>query len=405
MDDDLADRLRTSLARQEDLLRRSLVLNPVENVPFEADLNPASGLLHGLYNSDKQRKRPERINTPLQFAGRQAMEADSREIYAAWARALGAEDATLRLLSGLHAHIVLFMAMAQPGEKALLLPVTAGGHVSGKAILERLGLEIVDMVVDEPNQRIDIPQTLEVFRAEKPDYVLVDRSEGLVYEDFSQLAQLPGATTIFDASQYLTNVICGHHPNPLGWGFDLLVASVHKNFPGPQKALLATRKADSRWQRILAGVSVFVSNMHITSSYAAGLTLTRTSWLKEYSERMLDIAQLLEEELALRDVPVVRRPAGLPPTHHIWIQEGDREQAFETYERLEQCQILTNFRQLPYSLGFGLRLGTTTISRLGITAAEIPTLADLIAGIRSSGSTAQLQDAARRFSEMLWARI
>ncbi|MEO6500332.1 MAG: hypothetical protein ABIQ09_00290 [Jatrophihabitantaceae bacterium] len=403
MEDDLAARLRASLAHQEDLLRSTLILNPVENIPFAEDLIPASGILHGLYNSDKRRSRLERINTPIQFAGRQAMESDSREIYAAWARALGAEEATLRLLSGLHAHIVLFMAMAQPGQKVLLLPVTAGGHVSGKAILQRLGLEVVDMAVDVSHQRVNIAETLNVWRSERPDYVLVDRSEGLVFEDFSQLAQLPGSTTIFDASQFLTNVICGHHPNPIGWGFDLVIASVHKNFPGPQKALLATRQIDDRWQRILSGISTFVSNMHMTSTYAAGLTLARTEWLKEYSSRMLELAVLLEAELALRDVPVVRRPDGLP-THHLWIREDSREEAYETYDRLERCQILTNFRQLPYSLGFGIRLGTSAIARLGLTTAEVPALADLIADIRREGPTAELQRAAQQFSEMIWDR-
>ena len=49
------------------------------------------------------------------------------------------------------------------------------------------------------------------------------------------------ATSVFDASQYLVNVIVGDHPNPFDYGFDLVVSSVHKNFPGPQKALLATR--------------------------------------------------------------------------------------------------------------------------------------------------------------------
>lgn len=403
MEDDLAARLRASLARQEALLRSTLILNPVENVPFADDLIPASGILHGLYNSDKRRSRPERINTVIQFAGRQAMESDSREIYAAWARALGAEDATLRLLSGLHAHVVLFMAMAEPGQKVLLLPVTAGGHVSGKAILQRLGLKVVDMAVDVLHQRVDIAETLEIWRSERPDYVLVDRSEGLVFEDFSPLAQLAGTTTIFDASQYLTNVICGHDPNPMDWGFDLVIASVHKNFPGPQKALLATRQVDDRWQRILSGISTFVSNMHMTSTYAAGLTLARTQWLNEYSSRMLEIAVLLEAELALRDVPVVRRPDGLP-THHLWIREDSREAAYETYDRLERCQILTNFRQLPYSLGFGIRLGTSAVARLGLTTAEVPALADLIADIRHEGPTAELQRTAQEFSETIWDR-
>lgn len=404
MDRDLAGRLRASLARQEELLRSSLVLNPVENFPFAEDLRVAAGPLHGLYNTDKSRSREQRLGTVMQFAGREAMERDAREIYAAWAEALGAADVTLRVLSGLHAHTTLFMAMAQPGQKVLLLPVEAGGHVSGRAILERLGLEIVDMAVDEEGMCVDSEATMELCHEHRVDFVFVDRSEGLVFEDFGSLAKAEGPVTIFDSSQYLSNVVAGDHPNPFSWGFDLMVASIHKNFPGPQKALLATRLEDDLWRRILGGVSTYVSNMHTTSTYVAGLMLSRRDWLARYSKRMLRVAVLLEDELSERGVPVVKRRRDLPPTHHLWIREESREKAFETYERLEQCSIATNFRLLPYSLGFGIRIGVNAVVRLGLDEADVPRLAQLVAEVRSQGPTSALKGECRTFAQEIWAR-
>lgn len=404
MADSLAAQLRASLREQEQLLRSSLILNPVENFPLPDDLTVTAGLLHGLYNSDKTRTREERLVTPLQFGGRQALERDSRLIYDAWANALGAADATLRVLSGLHAHTTLFMAMAKPGQTVLLLPIEAGGHLSGKAIVERLGLRAIEMAVDEGMMSVDLPATLDLCANESPDYVFVDRSEGLVYEDFSALAEIEGSVTIFDSSQYLTNVICSHHPNPFAWGFDLMVASVHKNFPGPQKALLATRRDDETWRSLLKGVSTFVSNMHVASTYAVGLTLSRQSWLREYSRRMLKVAVLLEDELHEQGVPVVRRRRDLPPTHHVWIREKDRDRAFTTYERLERCLIMTNFRTLPYSLGTGIRIGVNSAVRLGLEEADVPRLAELIAQIRTEGPTTALRHEARAFNEMVWSR-
>lgn len=403
MENDLSAFLHTSLVRQQELLNSSLVLNPVENFPFSEDLAASAGPIHGLYNSDKPRTREQRLGTPIQFAGRQDLESAARVIYSAWANALGAADATLRLLSGLHAHIVLFMSMARPGQKVMLLPVSAGGHLAGQAILERLGLEVIDMVVDEPGMSVDLAATLDRYDRERPDFVLVDRSEGLTFEDFAPLTAEVAADSVcvFDASQYLANVIAGDHPNPLNAGFDLLVASVHKNFPGPQKALLATRELDEQWQQIIDGVSTFVSNMHVGSVYAAGLALSRTEWLTEYSRKMLDLAVRLEDELAERGVPVVRRPPDRPPTHHLWICEPDRESAFTTYERLEQCLIMTNFRVLPYSLGYGLRLGTNAAARLGMTIDDVPRLAELIAQIRVTGPTAGLKAEVSSFNEDL----
>jgi glycine hydroxymethyltransferase len=400
----LAERLRASLAREQQRLRTSLVLNPVENFPFEEDMAVVAGPLHGLYSTDKVREREERMATVHQFAGRRPLEADSREIYSAWATALRAEDATLRALSGLHAHIVLFMAMATPGQTVLILPIEAGGHMSGKAIVERLGLKAIDMVVDDEAMCVDLDATLDRCADRLPDYVFVDRSEGLVFEDFGKLATLAGPRKIFDASQYLTNVICGDLPNAFDWGFDLMIASIHKNFPGPQKALVATRMADAAWRELLGGVSTYVSNMHTASTYAAGLTLARTDWLARYSRTMLRVAVLLEDALHELGVPVVRRPRDRPATHHVWIREADRERAFKTFEALEQCQIMTNFRLLPYRLGFGVRLGVNAAVRTGLGEEDVPRLAELVALIRRDGATATLRREAAAFNAMIWDR-
>ena len=234
-----------------------------------------------------------------------------------------------------------------------------------------------------------------------PDFIFVDRSEGLVVEDFSPLTRLD-AVSIFDASQYLSNIIAGDHPNPFNGGFDILVSSVHKNFPGPQKALLATRQADDTWRELLRGVSTYVSNMHVASTYAATLTLGRSDWLMTYSKRMLCCAVTLEEQLIENGVPAVVRRTDAVPTHHVWIREGRRRRAFETFEALERCGILTNYRKLPYSLGFGVRLGLSAAVRVGLLETDVPRLAELVAAIRREGPTAALQRAARAFSEKVW---
>jgi glycine hydroxymethyltransferase len=397
--------LGASLAAQAVDQRMRLILNPVENVPFAADLAAISSSLHGLYNSDKVRTAAQRAATPIQFSGRQAIEEDAGLIYRAWAEALRAGDATLRLLSGLHAHIVLFMSISSPGQSVLLVPVTAGGHLSARAILERLGLRVIEMVVDEQGLGIDVEATIALCADDRPDFVLMDRSEGLTVEDMSAVAALAGEAAVFDGSQYLTNIICGHHPNPFDAGFGLIIASTHKNFPGPQKALIATQSADERWRRVLAGVSTYVSNMHPMSIYAAGLALARTPWLRRYSERMLILALRLESELHEAGVPVVRRRTDLVPTHHLWIREESVAAAYETYERLERCGIETNFRLLPYSLGHGLRLGTAAVARLGMVEDDVPQLARLIARVRSSGATAKLQREVRGFNRLVWSRF
>jgi glycine hydroxymethyltransferase len=119
---------------------------------------------------------------------------------------------------------------------------------------------------------------------------------------------------------------------------------------------------------------------------------------------MLACAVRLEEELAENGVSVVRRADDRPATHHVWVREASRGHAFETFEALERCRILTNFRKLPYSLGHGLRLGLSAAARTGLEENDIPALAALIADIRRQGPTAALRHAARAFNMALWDR-
>jgi glycine hydroxymethyltransferase len=401
---ELTEALNRSLRRQERIHRSSLILNPVENLPFEEDLSPASGFLHGLYNSDKVRSAEQQKQTIHQFAGRRRLGRDSRLVYSTFAAALGAGDVSLRLLSGLHAHTVFFMAASRPGEKVLLLPERAGGHMSTKAILERLGLRIVEMVVDDAQRCVDIEATVRLDRSAPADFIFVDRSEGLVYEDFSALVAACPGTAVFDGSQYLANIITGDHPNPFGMGFDYLISTVHKNFPGPQKALIASRETTPRWTDILANVSVYVSNMHVFGTYAAGLTLARQDELRTYSRAMLDLTAACDEALRANGVASLSRPRERPSTHHIWIQASDRDDAFSMFQALERCRILANFRLLPYGIGYGLRLGLNVAARMGMKVEEAAILAKLIAEILREGPGAAQRTKARAFIEGLWDR-
>ena len=168
----------------------------------------------------------------------------------------------------------------------MLLCEDAGGHFSTHAILERLGLRTIDLPVDTESMCIDRAATLELVEREQPQYVFVDRSEGLRYEDFSFIGSLEGPTTIFDASQFVTPILTGRFENPLAWGFDLMLFTLHKNFPGPQKAAILSREDGELMKRLLTGLSTFVSSSHAENTYLAGLTLLRRDWLERYVGRL-----------------------------------------------------------------------------------------------------------------------
>lgn len=382
--------LKKSLGSQQKDFDRTLILNPVENIPDPDILKPCASFLHGLYNTDTVRTSAQKMESKIQFSGRSKITEDINQIYTMWQDILGGEAISMRLLSGLHAHIIIFMSITDIGQKVLALPEKAGGHVSSYAIMKRLGLQIHDIPFISKDMKVDRHKCIEEIETFQPDIIFVDRSEGLVYEDFTWLGQYKTkfpCYKIFDASQYLTNIISQDYTNPFKMGFDLIISTLHKNLPGPQRALVCAKEANDTWMRLRAGISTYVSNMHVFSIYSAGLLLKNYEELKILSKDMLTNACLLEAELSKQKVPVIKRNISQesPPTHHCWIGPLGKADAFNLYSILDKIGILTNYRLLPYDIGYGLRLGLSGATNSGLQENQIPELAEIIAAAYNDG--------------------
>lgn len=392
MTNQIKSALLKSLKEQEHLFEEQLILNPVENVPTKSILTPCNGFLHGLYNTDSVRTNSQKINTKLQFSGRNQITKDISLIYKEWSTLLNAEALSMRLLSGLHAHIILFMSISLYGDRVLYLSEKAGGHTSGKAILERLGLCLEALPIDYKNCRVDVSETKSLIESFKPQFLFIDRSEGIIYEDFSWVKSIQkNIIKIFDASQYLTNIISEDYTNPFEMGFDIILSTLHKNLPGPQRALLCAKRDDDVWKKIKSGLSLYVSNMHVFTIYSAGLLLDEIEHLHALSKEMLCNAIQLESELSKRGIPVVNRiyNENEKPTHHIWIVCDTKEDAFNYYLRLEEIGILTNYRMLPYNIGYGLRIGLSAATQQGLRSEHIARLADIMSDVYNRRSLLQ----------------
>lgn len=347
--------------------KESLILNPTENIPFYS--NDKLDFLEGMYIPEEVRDK----NSKVIFAGRNNL----NRLYNDWCNYLGAQAVTFKPHSGLDAHISVFMSIGEIGEKVLLLQEEAGGHFSTNQILSRLGFDIKNFITDNTKYKVDVSRSIELIESWKPDYIFVDRSEGLYYEDFSWLKNFP-CIKVFDASQYLTNIMAKDYINPFDMGFDLVLTSLHKNYPGPQKAAIFFRQKDYLWEQIMKGLNTYISNIHPKDIYNLLFNLPSENVIKSYSQNMLSTAKLLEEGLAKYQLPVIKRDYSNMSTQHIWILPENKEKAYQFFRILEELHILTNYRLLPYKLGYGLRLGTAAAVRQGLDDNSIPALTEII---------------------------
>lgn len=361
--------------------KNNLILNPVENLPFLHNQN-ANSQLEGLYISDKVKNQRQKEESSVLFSGRESLSKEIGLIYQKWANLLHGDALSMRLLSGLHAHIVTFMGIGDIGDTVLLLPTKAGGHYATATILKRLGYTVIDMAVDYSNYSVNHEETLNIIEKDNPKFIFFDRSEGINYEDFSDLVKNSNSCTIYDASQYLTNILVDLFKSPFDMGFDFILSTLHKNFPGPQKAFICAKDRNNiYWSKILDGMSIYVSNLHAENIFKAGNAINDLSFLQRYAELSIQNSILFEKHLAENRVPVVRKNPNVPATHHIWIPLKNQNEALKLYQKLERYHLLVNYRLLPYNLGYGLRIGTTAATMQGLKPEQTQALAKIFADI------------------------
>ena len=373
--------MHDTLSNECQKFKKQLILNPVENVFDNKYYDTNLHFIHGIYNSDKIRSVDDMLNTKIQFANREFVAVDINKIYRAWCDLLNSEAISMRFFSGLHAHTTVFMAITDIGDDVVILPEKAGGHMATKAILTRLGLNTHELIIDYEQMRIDIEKSCDLIMQVNPKVIFIDRSEGTIYEDFSWLKQFTDVYKIFDASQYLTNIISGDYISPFEQGFDAILSTTHKNFPGPQRALYCTKKIDSMWEKLYSKIGTYVSNMHPYSVYILGYMLEDLAYFENISKNMIDNATYLSNELKNVGFNVItQKPINESEknTHHVWIRCADQKTAFRAYKCWEKYGFLTNYRLLPYNIGYGIRIGLSAATVCGLRMADISSLAHLL---------------------------
>lgn len=360
--------------------KNSLILNPTENIPFE--YTESISFVEGLYIPEDIRTSKSKVI----FAGRNIQRDAMTEMYRKWELAMNSKASSFKLYSGLHAHIILFMSIGNIGDKILILPESAGGHYATHKLLSRLGMQVKECIADYSNRCIDINKTEELIEFWKPKFIFIDRSDGLYYEDFCWLNKYSSIYKIFDASQYLTHILANDYKNPFDMGFDLILTSLHKNYPGPQQAAFFTKEQDVVWSQISSGLSSYVSNSHPLEIFKAGITFPNKEFIKTYSSSILNNTIALEESLNKNGIPTIKRDKNKVQTQQIWIRLKNDDSTYELFKKMEQIHLYANYRELPYNLGKGIRIGTAAATRQGLDINSAISIGKLIGVAHKSSS-------------------
>ena len=303
---------------------------------------------------------------------------------------LDTEYVELRPISGTIANATVFKALTNPGDRALVVPVQAGAHVSHTryGTLGALGLEQVEMPFDIEEWNIDVDKATKLIEEVKPSLVILGGSLYIFphpVKELSEAARSVNAKLMYDAAHVLGLITGKVWTNPLNEGADVLTSSTHKTFPGPLGGLIATKSKDDYKKVSKVVFPVFVSNHHLHRLSALAITgLEMRYFGKQYAEQIIRNAKALAEALAEHGIKVIGENKGFTESHQVIIDVKANGGGAKNAELLEQANIIVNKNMLPWDKPediknpSGIRIGVQEVTRWGMKEEEMKIIAEFM---------------------------
>lgn len=390
--DAVAERIEALIRRNLEIHDRDCFnLNPATNV-----MNPAAeaALARGLgsrpslgYPGDKYEMGLEAIEEIEVIAAELAAEV------------FDAAHAEIRVGSGALANLYGFMALTRPGDAVIAPPASVGGHVThhvaGCAGL--YGLQTHPAPVNADGYSVDVAGLRDLARRVRPKLITVGGSLNLFphpVREIRAIADEVGAKVLFDAAHQCGIIAGGVWPNPLGEGAHLMTMSTYKSLGGPAGGLIVTN--DAAIAERLDAIAFPGMTANFDAAKSAALAITLLDWREHgpaYARAMVDLSVALAQELIALGLPVFAVDRGITRSHQFAVEAagfGGGQAASKTLRKAGflACGIGLPIAEVPGDLN-GLRIGTPELVRRGVTPADAPALAALIAeGLRANDPAA-----------------
>ena len=305
------------------------------------------------------------------------------------AEIFSARYAEIRVGSGALANLYGFMALAKPGDNIIAPPGSIGGHVTHHAAgcAGLYGLTTHAAPIDADGYTIDLAALHDLAHAVRPKIITVGGSLNLFphpVAEVRKIADQVGAKVLFDAAHQCGIIAGGVWANPLTEGAHLMTMSTYKSLGGPAGGLIVTNDAEIAERLDAIAFPGLTANFDAAKS--AALALTLLDWRdhgRTYARAMVDLARALAQELVNLGLPVFASDRGATTSHQFAIEAaafGGGQAASKTLRKAGflACGIGLPIDEVPGDLN-GLRIGTPELVRRGVTPADAPALAALIA--------------------------
>ncbi|NPA85767.1 MAG: serine hydroxymethyltransferase [Crenarchaeota archaeon] len=370
-----------------------------------ASENVMSPLAESLYLNDMMHRYAEGKPFKRYYQGTRYI--DEIEVLATelMKKLFAVEYAEVRPISGTTANGTVFYVLGGGGgKKALIPPVQAGSHVSHTkfGILGALCIEQIEMPYNKETLNIDVDKAVKMIEEVRPAFVVLG---GSLYpfphpvKEIADAAHSVGAKVVYDAAHVLGLVAGKALANPLEEGADVMTASTHKTFPGPQGGVILTNDKDLYKKVSRVVFPVFVSNHHAHRLPSLAVTAVEMMQFGEqYASQVVKNARALAEELHSLGVKVLGEHLGFTRTHQVVVDVSERGGAAELVKKLEEAYIITNKNLLPWdppdaiANPSGIRIGVQEMTRFGMRESEMKEIARFIKRVLDGEEPQKVKD-------------
>ena len=362
-------------------------LNPATNI-----MNPAAEavLARGLGSRPSLGYPGDKYEMGLE--GIEEIEVIAAELAA---EVFGARYAEIRVASGAMSNLYGFMALAKPGDAIIAPPAQVGGHVThhGAGCAGLYGLNTHPAPVNADGYTVDLESLRALAQRVRPKIITIGGSLNLFphpVRDIRAIADEVGAYVLFDAAHQCGIIAGGAWANPLSEGAHLMTMSTYKSLGGPAGGLIVTN--DATIAERLDHIAFPGMTANFDAAKSAALALTLLDWRDfgaDYARAMINLSQALASALAAEGLPIIAAKQGMTQSHQFAIEAaafGGGQAASKTLRKAGflACGIGLPIAEVDGDMN-GLRIGTPELVRRGVTPADAPALASLIAeGLRAN---------------------
>lgn len=311
-----------------------------------------------------------------------------------------ASHAEIRVPSGAIANLYAFMATTRPGDRIIAPPASIGGHVTHHAAgcAGLYGLETVPAPVDADGFTVDLDALRALAHRLNPPLITVGGSLNLFphpVRAIREIADEVGALVLFDAAHQCGLIAGGAFPNPLEEGAHLMTMSAYKSLGGPACGIIVTD--DAALAQKLDAIAFPGMTANFDAANSAALALTLLDWREHgaaYAGAMVELAQALATALHEAGMPVFAADRGFTRSHQFALEAARFGGGHAAAKTLRRAGFLASgiglpIPEVPGDMN-GLRIGTPELARRGVTPADAPEIAPLIAEALTSDDPASV---------------